>query len=146
MIIEQEKPGRFTTLLSIAYSMRKIVNETFALNGSAIRWRMTAVGFVHCRCHPMKEKSLFPAGVPQDRLRSEDLSERWETGFSYLVLRTGIEPVSHIPEFLIRCIMQEDRQRECILCCIYLHKPLIFFNQHPDTGNPKSVILVIGFR
>ena len=32
-------------------------------------------------------------GVPQDRLRSEDLSERWETGFSYLVLRTGIEPV-----------------------------------------------------
>jgi len=85
-------------------------------------------------------------GVPQDRLRSEDLSERWETGFSYLVLRTGIEPVSHIPEFLIRCIMQEDRQRECILCCIYLHKPLIFFNQHPDTGNPKSVILVIGFR
>ena len=40
----------------------------------------------------MKEKSLFPAVVPQDRLRSEDLSERWETGFSYLVLRTGIEP------------------------------------------------------
>ena len=46
----------------------------------------------HLPVPPNEGEKPVSHGVPQDRLRSEDMSERWETGFSYLVLRTGIEP------------------------------------------------------